>query len=56
VTLQRGAATATLQLPRILHTADDLGLPGSHRQRIVEKVDFLALGSTDGVTPPITLL
>ena len=55
VTLQRGAATAELELPRILHTADDLGLPGSHRQRIVEKVDFLALGSTDGVTPPITL-
>jgi len=55
VTLQRGAATAEIELPRILHTADDLGLPGSHRQRIVEKVDFLALGSTDGVTPPITL-
>jgi len=55
VTLQRGAATAELELPRILHTADDLGLPGSHRQRIVEKVDFLALGSTDGATPPITL-
>jgi len=55
LTLQRGAATAELQLPRILYTADDLGLPGSHRQRIVEKVDFLALGSTDGVTPPIIL-
>ncbi len=56
VTLQRGTATAELQLPRILYTADDLGLPGSHRQRIVEKVDFLALGSTDGLTPPITLV
>ncbi len=55
VTLQRDAATAELELPRILHTADDLGLPGSHRQRIVEKVDFLALGSIDGLTPPITL-
>ncbi len=55
ITLQRGAATAELELPRILYQADDLGLPGSNRQRIIEKVDFLALGSTDGQTPPITL-
>lgn len=55
ITLQRGAATAEIALPRILYTADDLGLPGSNRQRIVEKVDFLALGSLDGLTPPLTL-
>ncbi len=55
ITLQRGAATAVLTLPRILYTANDLGLPGSNRQRIVEKVDFLALGSLDGETAPITL-
>jgi len=52
ITLQRDAATAELELPRILYQADDLGLPGSHRQRIVEKVDFLALGSTDGQRRP----
>ena len=55
ITLQRGEATAELALPRILYTADDLGLPGSNRQRIVEKVDFLALGSLDGETAPISL-
>lgn len=55
ITLQRDAVTATLTLPRILYAADDLGLPGSHRQRIVEKMDFLALGSTDGQTAPIIL-
>jgi len=55
ITLQRGEATAELALPRILYTADDLGLPGSNRQRIVEKVDFLALGSLDGQTAPISL-
>ena len=55
ITLQRGEATAELALPRILYTADDLGLPGSNRQRIVEKVDFLALGRLDGETAPISL-
>ncbi len=55
ITLERGAATAEIALPRILYTGDDLGLPGSNRQRIVEKVDFLALGSVDGETPPLTL-
>ncbi len=55
ITLQRGAATAELELPRILYLGDDLGLPGSHRRRLVEQVDFLALGSTDGLTAPITL-
>lgn len=55
VTLQRGAVTAQVDLPRILHTGDSLGLPGSHEKRIVEQVDFLALGSVDGATPPVTL-
>ena len=55
ITLQRDTAVAELELPRILYTADDLGLPGTNRQRLVERVDFLALGSLDGTTPPITL-
>lgn len=55
VTLARGAATAVISLPRILYTGSDLGLPGSHEKRIVEKVDFLALGSVDGLTPPVSL-
>ena len=55
ITLQRDAATAELELPRILYLGDDLGLPGSHRRRLVEQVDFLALGSTDGLTAPIIL-
>ena len=50
VTLQRGAATAEISLPRIIHTANGLGLPGSHERRIVEEVEFLALGSLDGAT------
>lgn len=55
ITLERGASTATLSLPRVLHTGTDLGLPGSHAKRIVEEVDFVALGSTDGLTPPVVL-
>ena len=55
ITLARGEATAVISLPRVLYTASDLGLPGSHEKRIVEKLDFLALGSIDGLTPPITL-
>ena len=55
VTLQRGAAVAEIALPRILHTADGLGLPGSHERRIVEEVEFLALGSADGTTAPVVL-
>jgi hypothetical protein len=56
VTVQRGEIVAELQLPRLLHTADALGLPGSHERRIVEEVQFLALGSVDGTTPPVTLI
>ncbi len=55
VTLQRGAATAEISLPRMLHVADGLGLPGSHERRIVEEVEFLALGSEDGTTAPAVL-
>jgi hypothetical protein len=55
VTLARGTATATVSLPRVLYVADDLGLPGSRTKRIVEQVRFLALGSTDGQTPPVVL-
>ncbi len=55
IELARGAVSATISLPRILYVADDLGLPGSHEKRIVEKVDFLALGSVDGETAPVIL-
>jgi hypothetical protein len=44
-----------IQLPRLLHTADGLGLPGSHERRLVEEVEFLALGSVDGTTAPVGL-
>ncbi|MCE5237320.1 hypothetical protein LLH23_02385 [bacterium] len=53
--LTRGASTASISLPRVLYTESDLGLPGSHEQRIVETVQFLALGSTDGLTAPVVL-
>ncbi len=55
LTLQRDAAGAELVLPRIVYTEDGLGLPGSHERRIVEEVQFLALGSADGLTPPVVL-
>jgi len=55
ITLARGNTTATISLPRVLYTGSDLGLPGSHERRIVEKVDFLALGSVEGLTPPVVL-
>jgi len=55
VALQRGAAVAEIELPRILYVADGLGLPGSHERRLVEEVEFLALGSEDGATPPVVL-
>lgn len=53
--LSRGVSTATLTLPRILYTADRVSLPGSHEKRIRENVQFIALGSIDGTTTPITL-
>lgn len=56
VELIRGANTATVNLPRIVYTESDLGLPGSHEKRLVETVQFIALGSTDGVTGPVTLV
>jgi hypothetical protein len=55
VTLARAGVVAEIELPRLLHTSDALGLPGSHQRRIVEEVEFLALGSADGTTPPVTL-
>jgi hypothetical protein len=55
VTLTRGPATCTLTLPRILYTADNVGLPGQNDARIVEGVQFVALGSLDGQTGPIAL-
>ncbi|MFO7948227.1 MAG: hypothetical protein R6V19_15605 [Armatimonadota bacterium] len=55
IELTRGANVATITLPRILYTESDLGLPGSHEKRIVETVQFAALGSSDGITPPVTL-
>lgn len=55
ITLARGEASAVISLPRVLYTASDLGLPGVHERRIVEKVDFVALGSVDGLTAPVVL-
>lgn len=55
ITLTRGAASAVISLPRVLYTASDMGLPGTHDRRIVERVDFTALGSVDGLTPPVVL-
>lgn len=55
ITLTRGALTASIALPRVLYTHDDLGLPGSRSKRIVEQMSFVALGSVDGVTPPVVL-
>jgi len=56
VTLTRGATTCTLTLPRVVHVEDEVGLPGSAERRLVERVKFVALGSTDGATPPITIV
>jgi len=55
IELQRGANTASLSLPRILYIGNSLGLPSSHERRIIEGVQFMALGSTDGAIAPITL-
>ncbi len=55
ITLTRGEVAATISLPRILYTASDMGLPGVHEQRIVEQVQFVALGSVDGLTAPVIL-
>jgi hypothetical protein len=55
LTLTRGATTATISLPRVLYTSSDLGLPGSHADRIAEEVQFVALGAADGLTPPAVL-
>jgi hypothetical protein len=56
IELVRGANTASISLPRTLYTESELGLPGSHEQRIVETVHFVALGSVDGLTPPVVLV
>ncbi len=55
ITLSRGAMSAVISLPRVLYTSSDMGLPGAHAQRIVEKVEFTALGSLDGQTAPVAL-
>ena len=55
ITLSRGAASALIALPRVLYTASEMGLPGAHDQRIIERVEFTALGSVDGATAPVTL-
>lgn len=54
-TLTRGATVATISLPRVLYTMSNVGLPGSHAERIAEGVQFVALGSADGLTPPAVL-
>lgn len=56
VTLARGAVSASVTLPRVLYVEDQLSLPGSHEQRLVETVQFVALGSVDGLTPPVVLV
>lgn len=55
LTLSRGAASASITLPRVLYTGSEMGLPGAHDRRIVERVEFTALGSVDGVTAPVVL-
>ena len=55
LTLTRGVASAAITLPRVLYTGSEMGLPGAHDRRIVERVEFTALGSVDGVTAPVTL-
>jgi hypothetical protein len=55
ITLARGASSALLSLPRLLYLQDGLALPGSNTERLVETVQFAALGSADGATPPIVL-
>ncbi len=55
IELARGANSMSLSLPRLLYVTDSLGLPGSHSRRLRERVQFVALGSTDGATAPITL-
>ena len=53
--LTRGANVASFTMPRILYTQGDVHLPGRHDRRIVQRVEFTALGSEDGLTAPITL-
>jgi hypothetical protein len=55
ITLSRGAASASITLPRVLYTGSEMGLPGARDRRIVERVEFTALGSVDGVTAPVVL-
>jgi hypothetical protein len=55
ITLARGAVTCSLSLPRIVYSGDGVGLPGSAERRLVERVEFVALGSTDGLTGPVLL-
>lgn len=56
IELARGAASAAITLPRVLYTGSEMGLPGAHDRRIVERVEFTALGSVDGVTAPVVLV
>ncbi|MFQ6133603.1 MAG: hypothetical protein ACE5R4_16300 [Armatimonadota bacterium] len=55
VTLTRDVNVCTVTLPRIVHAEDEVGLPGSAERRLVERVNFVALGSTDGATAPVIL-
>ncbi len=55
LTLTRGVNVATFTLPRLLYTQGDVHLPGRNDARITQRVEFVALGSEDGLTPPITL-
>ena len=53
--LTRGASICSLCLPRLLYVAEDLGLPAAGARRIMQTIDFVALGSLDGLTAPVVL-
>lgn len=55
VELVRGASVCSIMLPRVLYTENELPLPNSHERRIVQAVDFVGLGSLDGLTAPVVL-
>jgi len=55
ISLARGGVTLQLDMPRVRWMDPRSDLPGDNRSRIQVTSDWLALGSDDGATPPITL-
>lgn len=55
IQLTRGASSCSIALPRTLALDDQLGLPGSHERRIMQTIQLVGLGSTDGLTAPVVL-